>query len=129
MLVVVAADGAEDIPGQSVWSFDAADPIRISVVLSTEASPEVPWTFARALLQEALAEGMAGLADVRMHVQGTTLRMTFTSPEGQAHVELDATVVSGFLSRTAVAYPMAEQWEEDAYPWNDIILELLREPS
>jgi len=115
-VVDIVSDAREPILVECRYDID--DPYAIHMTIYLPDDRFIPWVFSRELLSDALLEGSAGAADVRLHVTGDTLRMRLSSPDGTAWLYFD---VQAF-----------EEFAEDLPPvpaivWDDFLKDLMED--
>ncbi len=101
-------NGRAAVPEQTLWTYSAADPYAIHVILRGD----VHWDIARELLTDGL-DKRAGLGDVQVwpwvSPRGEFLALALSSPDGRALFEVPRSTVVRFLRRTYLAVPRGQE--------------------
>ena len=107
MAVVVPADVQQRVP--VVMRYDRSDPFAVAAEFQATPTDRVAWVFAR----ELLAHGMRvpiGEGDVRVWPTADgAVRISLTSPDGEALVEVAAADVAEFLRQSYALCPLGAE--------------------
>ena len=97
--------------------YDHADPFAVRLTFPVE--PEAVWVFSRELLADALNDGQAGIADVRITARGDLVVLGLSSPDGTGSAIFRRDDLAAFLSLTYQVVPAGA--ESDALDWSTAI--------
>jgi hypothetical protein len=107
--VFLMSQGTNPLPVLAELTYDASDPYAVTVAFRTAAgAAAVQWTFARQLLTDGVT-APAGEGDVRTWPESAegdpVVRLSLTSPSGNALFELPVPELVEFLTMTYAAVP------------------------
>lgn len=108
----ILLDDGRSLPMPCTLTYSLHDPFAVSATFRS-ADGGVTWVFARELLMDG-TEAPAGEGDIRVapvHAVGRSLlRITLSSPAGQAVIEGPLVQVRQFLSASEDLLPVGDEW-------------------
>lgn len=91
-------------PLQVTAEYEDTEPFAVAFTFPTEPD-EARWVFSRALLDEALTTGTAGIGDVRLTARGDLVVLALSTPDGSGTAIFRRDDLATFLSLTYQELP------------------------
>lgn len=107
-VAMTLVDDVGDVAVGAEFRYTTRDPYAVQATFCRNGFGRVVWTFARELLAVGLARP-AGIGDVQIEPDGSSVVLILSSPEGTAELVAQAADVRRFVSRTLSIVPLGAE--------------------